>query len=478
MRLASNKHRKPLLMLLRLALRLLWRDWRGGELRLLVAALVMAVTSVTGIALFTDRLEQALLLESANVLAADRVLGSGQQPPRTILAEARRRGLHTAETLSFTSMVFSDSGSMLVAAKAVSDHYPLRGELIVTDVPYTRGRPVRTGPPPGEVWLETRILLESALNVAVGDSVYVGEAELKVGQILIAEPDRQQGGMANNFGPRLMLNLADVARTKVVQAGSRVSYRYLFAAGTYRADRSRESAPNMPHNGAASTRAGMAGNTANNAGSAPNNRSTSDTSTHNNVSDDPAGNTANNAPGVTTAAGSAALAAFEDWIATEFNNQYRVRDVREESEEIAEALTTAESFLLLGSLFAVLLAGVTIALTARRYSERHYDYVAILKTLGCTSGQVAIIYSFIQLVLVTLATVLGWVLGWLVHQGILLMLQALLTVALPPAGWQPYVVGALTAIICLLAFALPPLLALRGHAAPAGPAQRFGAATP
>ena len=75
-----------------LSMRLLRRDWVGGELRLLFLALVMAVTSVTGIALFTDRLEKALLLESANMLAADRVMSSRSEPPRSILEEARNRG--------------------------------------------------------------------------------------------------------------------------------------------------------------------------------------------------------------------------------------------------------------------------------------------------------------------------------------------------------------------------------------------------
>src|SRR5690606_38988256 len=107
--------------LLRLSLRLLWRDWRGGELRLLFLALVMAVTSVTGIALFTDRLEQALLVESANMLAADRVLSGRSEAPAEWLVEARNRGLRTAQTLAFGSMVFSDSGNVLVSAKAVSD---------------------------------------------------------------------------------------------------------------------------------------------------------------------------------------------------------------------------------------------------------------------------------------------------------------------------------------------------------------------
>ena len=77
--------------LIKVALRLLWRDWQGGELRLLFIALVMAVTSVTGIALFTDRLERALLLESANMLAADRIVSGRGELPEAVLAEGQSR---------------------------------------------------------------------------------------------------------------------------------------------------------------------------------------------------------------------------------------------------------------------------------------------------------------------------------------------------------------------------------------------------
>jgi len=374
--------------LIGLASRLLWRDWRSGELRLLFLALVMAVTSVSGIALFTDRLEKALLLESANMLAADRVLGSGKVLPDEILNEAQTRGLRTASTLSFTSMAFSDSGNMLVSAKAVSDTYPLRGDVIIADAPFIRGAPIQSGPQPGEVWLESRAL--PALGLEVGDSVYVGEAELTVSKIIIAEPDRSGGGMVDNAGPRLMLHLDDVAKTNVVQLGSRVSYRFLFAADEL-----------------------------------------------------------------------LALDEFETWVDAEYEGEYRLRDVRDESEEVSEALSRAESFLLLGSLFAVLLAGVAIALTAKRYSERHYDYVAILKTFGCTSPQIGFIYLWIQALLAIVAVVVGSVLGWGVHHIILRALQTVITVELPAAGFEPFVVGAMTAVICLLSFALPPLLALR-----------------
>lgn len=373
---------------LRLALALLWRDWQGGELRLLFFALVMAVTSVTGISLFTERLRQALVLESANMLAADRVLNGSQPPPREWLREAHVRGLQTAETVSLISMAFSARANMLVSAKAVSDNYPLRGRLLAAAQPFSAGVPVFHGPPPGEAWLESRAL--PALQLAIGDTVHVGEAVLTVSKVLVMEPDRQLSGMADYAGPRLLMNLADLPATKLIQPGSRARYRYLYAGDA------------------------------------------------------------------------TVLENFSAWLREISAGKFYLRDARTESKEVGDALDRAEGFLLQGSLFAVLLAGVAIALTARRYSERHYDYVAILKTLGCTSGQVMTIYVSVQLALALIAITCGWVLGLLVHHLILQLLASLIPVELPPAGWQPFVLGALTACICLLSFVLPPLLALRG----------------
>ena len=324
------------------------------------------------------------------MLAADRIVSGRGDLPREVLTEGQTRGLSTAEVVSFTSMAFSETGNILVAAKAVTDAYPLRGEVIVSEQAFVRGTPIGSGPPQGEVWLESRAM--AALDIDIGDFVSVGEAELRVGKIIVAEPDRGGGSMMDNAGPRLMLHMDDLASTNVVQLGSRVSNRYLFAADD--------------------------------------------------ISD---------------------LDAFEEWFRSreEWRGRYYIRDIRDESEEVREALERAESFLLLSSLFAVLLAGVAIALTAKRYSERHYDYVAILKTFGCTSSQISFIYLNIQLVLASFAVSIGWLFGWFIHGVILAVLQRLLFVDLPEPGFQPFIVGGLTAVICLLSFALPPLLALR-----------------
>ncbi|NIQ94137.1 MAG: ABC transporter permease, partial [Desulfuromonadales bacterium] len=90
-----------------------------------------------------DRLQKALINESATFLAADRVISSRSPIDDGFLEKADELGLQRAQTLSFLSMVFSDDRAQFCSVKAVDDNYPLRGDLIISDAPFVAGRVVR-----------------------------------------------------------------------------------------------------------------------------------------------------------------------------------------------------------------------------------------------------------------------------------------------------------------------------------------------
>ena len=119
------------------ATKMLVRDWRGGELGVLVMALVLAVGVVSGISAFTTRLQTALVQESHRFLAADAVVRSGRELPTEWLEEATRQQVPHALTLQFPSMVYAGDDRMYLASvKAVSSAYPLRGELSYSRAPF------------------------------------------------------------------------------------------------------------------------------------------------------------------------------------------------------------------------------------------------------------------------------------------------------------------------------------------------------
>ena len=108
----------------------------------------------------------------------------------------------------------------------------------------------------------------------------------------------------------------------------------------------------------------------------------------------------------------------------------------------------------------MLLAGVAVALSAHRYARRHYDHVAILKTLGATPRQILATFLVMLALVGAVAVVLGVLLGTVLHLGIVAVLGALVPVSLPMPGPRPFLLGAATGFICALAFAVPPLLHL------------------
>lgn len=208
-----------------LALRMLLRDWRTGELRILAAALVVAVGAITAVGFFTDRIHLALERQATELLGADLVISSDHPLGGGVL-DAPAPGLRRAETVEFPSMVISGERTQLATIKAVSRDYPLRGSLSISRAPSAPEAEVREIPRPGTVWLVSR--LADQLGAAVGDTVEVGEGTFEVAALLTAEPVSEGGGIFN-IAARLLLNQQDLAATGLVQPASRLRYRYLYA---------------------------------------------------------------------------------------------------------------------------------------------------------------------------------------------------------------------------------------------------------
>lgn len=203
------------------------RDWRERDVRVVLAALIVAVATVATIALFASQLQSTLISSASSFLAADRKLEAenGIPVPPEWREEAERRGLETAEMVEFSTMVFGNDNFQLVAVKAVNDNYPLKGEVeyqLGEDAP----RQVSArGPDRGNVWINPRLL--RLLDVEIGGSLEIGNKALTVSGLLIREPD---GGFSMAaLAPRVMMHSDDVAATNVVQQGSRVEYSYLYA---------------------------------------------------------------------------------------------------------------------------------------------------------------------------------------------------------------------------------------------------------
>ncbi len=210
---------------LRLAFRFLRRDSRSGELTLLMLALIIAVTSSTAISLFANRINRTMNFQAAEFLAADLVLSSPDLISEDVIKKATALELKQSHGTEFSSVLIENDEFLLAGIKAVSAHYPLHGYLKIRQNSFADEQTVYQGPKQGEAWVESRVL--SALKLKLGDSLYVGEKALTIGQILSYEPDKR--GDLYSLSPRVMINVDDLAATRILQPGSHVHHFYQFA---------------------------------------------------------------------------------------------------------------------------------------------------------------------------------------------------------------------------------------------------------
>lgn len=368
-----------------LAWRLLRRDWRAGELRILLGALIVAVTATTAISFFSDRLQRAMVHQSSELLGGDLQLSTPRPIDPAWISEAQRLGVAHNETLEFPSVVVAGDNFQLAGIKAVEPGFPLRGEIRIAREPF--GEEFRTTqlPEPGEAWAEGRLL--PLLGIKVGDSLELGNLRLRVTRVLAYEP-----GAAADFAglaPRLLINRQDVARAAILRPGSRVTYSHSFVGSE------------------------------------------------------------------------AALQRYKSWLKPQLDPSHSLTDIREGRPTVGAALDRAEQYLGLASLVAVLLAGVAIAMGARRYSERHFDMAAVMRCFGAVQSDLLALFLPQLLLLALVGSAIGVALGYLVQFGLFILLRELLPTELPAPGWMPVLIGMLTGSTVLAGFALPPVLRLR-----------------
>lgn len=209
----------------RLGVRQLWRDLRAGELRLLMLSVALAVTALTAVGFLADRMQSGLWRDARQLLGGDAVIVSDKPTPEALVQEAVRRGLVTSTQVSFPTMArvpTAQGESRLVALKAVAPGYPLRGTLQVQRHPEAVQDSI---PARGQIWVDQALL--DALEVQPGESLGLGERQLRITGVIVREPDRGAGFM--NFAPRVMMNSADLESTALVQPASRVTWRMAVA---------------------------------------------------------------------------------------------------------------------------------------------------------------------------------------------------------------------------------------------------------
>ena len=116
-------------MALVLSLKLFWRELKSGQLIIMFFALVLAVATVSSISLFTDRLEQALTIETQEFLGGDLKFESNDLIEDEAYKKIEQLDLKVSEIVQFASMLSSKEDLQLASIKAVDRNYPLVGHM-------------------------------------------------------------------------------------------------------------------------------------------------------------------------------------------------------------------------------------------------------------------------------------------------------------------------------------------------------------
>ena len=370
---------------LRLAWRLLIRDWRDGEPRLLVAALLIAVASITSVSMLADRLQHKFKAEAADLMGADLSVSSHRPLPDMWRVQAAGLGLKFAQITGFSSVLVENGQFLLTGVRSVSRDYPLRGELRIAETASSPPEVTRQPPHEGEAWADDQIL--KSLGLHIGEIITVGEKPLRLTRIILEEPGFKGG--FSSLTPRLIINQDDLPATRIVQPGSRVDYQILFTGEAE------------------------------------------------------------------------ALSRMKDWLKPQLQPGDQLSDLEQDRPELGKVIQRSERYLGMVSVAIVLVAGLAIALSVRRHTEKRFDLIALLKCMGASHRDVLGICLWQLAIIGVTVSLIGCLAGWMLQNLFAFLVRDFLPQGLHPPGLSSWFSGMTLGCLILFGISIPALLGLK-----------------
>lgn len=200
-----------------------WKQhWRIAEVQLLFLALMVSVVAVTSVSFFADRANRAMLQQATQFMGGDIVVQSSRPIPDNYREEATQRGLLFADVISFPSMVSANGNSKLARVIAVSQQYPLQGNVKLSASLNAPGKINETLD-----WTNTPAFAEpqifASLEIEPGAQLQLGNRQIIASHVIRQLPD--QGAVSFQFAPKILIPLSILPETGLLTPASRARFQ-------------------------------------------------------------------------------------------------------------------------------------------------------------------------------------------------------------------------------------------------------------
>ena len=205
-----------------LALRLAWRDLRGGlhGFNIFLACIALGVAAIVGVGSVSHSLSDGLSREGRRILGGDvsfAIIHREMSDQERAFMEQNGR-VSTVAVMRVMARK-TEGDSTLVELKAVPNVWPLLGSVETVPAQPIQDLLTTRNALPGFV---AEAALAAKLDLKLGDKVFIGDAQFEYRAELKSEPDKLSAGVG--FGPRVIISLDAFRNTGLIQPGSLVRW--------------------------------------------------------------------------------------------------------------------------------------------------------------------------------------------------------------------------------------------------------------